>query len=102
MISGANEKELELYSSLEPSVYFNYYTELIDAFETTGTFTEKLEKDEYFVMGDNRNNSTDSRYFGPISKNDMLGKVVLHVEHGQTLFNAIWKSIFCINVVKYF
>ncbi len=40
---------------------------------TQQSFT--IGKDEIFVLGDNRNNSYDSRYFGPILKSDVFGKV---------------------------
>lgn len=33
-------------------------------------------KDELFVMGDNRNHSSDSRYIGCIKQNSVLGKVI--------------------------
>jgi len=35
-----------------------------------------IGKNEYFVMGDNRNYSTDSRIFGTIPRQSILGKVV--------------------------
>lgn len=49
-----------------------------------GTLTEPdgkwiLSSDEYFMMGDNRENSNDSRVFGPIEKRFVLGKVIATV-----------------------
>lgn len=34
-----------------------------------------LDTDEYFVLGDNRNNSSDSRIYGPFKKDEILGKI---------------------------
>ena len=37
----------------------------------------KIENGKFFVAGDNTKSSTDSRIFGVISKNHILGKVIL-------------------------
>lgn len=37
-----------------------------------------LKNDEYYVLGDNRPISLDSRYFGSVKKENITGKVVAH------------------------
>jgi signal peptidase I len=38
-----------------------------------------LKPDHYWVMGDNRDNSKDSRVFGPITKNNIVGRVFFRI-----------------------
>lgn len=35
-----------------------------------------LSENEYFVIGDNVNESKDSRYIGPVNKSEIIGRVV--------------------------
>jgi signal peptidase I len=44
-----------------------------DSFETT------LKDDEYFVMGDNRTGSADSRIWGPLPEEDIVGRPVIRL-----------------------
>jgi signal peptidase I len=39
----------------------------------------RIPANDYFVMGDNRTDSCDSRYWGPISKSLIVGKVEVRV-----------------------
>lgn len=60
----------------------NYGMEVIKP-ETIGRAAEpiELEDDEYFVMGDNRNNSSDSRtdMVGNITRENIIGKAWLRI-----------------------
>ena len=38
-----------------------------------------LGDDEYFILGDNRPISKDSRYFGPVKKDEIIGKVIFRL-----------------------
>ncbi len=44
---------------------------------TGGTTEITLSQDQYFVLGDNRANSSDSRVWGPLPKYDVVGKVLI-------------------------
>jgi len=45
--------------------------------KTNGTRKVVLGEDEYYVLGDNRPASSDSRSFGPIKKEKVIGKVLI-------------------------
>ncbi len=44
-------------------------------------FTMKLGPLDYFVLGDNRRTSADSRSFGAVQPHDIIGRVLLHIPH---------------------
>lgn len=43
--------------------------------ETRNNVKVKLDPNEYFVMGDNRLHSSDSRYWGPVNRSLITGRV---------------------------
>ena len=73
-------KEGKVYVNGKPLEEIANVTETIN----TGLADEtiKLGKDEYFVLGDNRNNSEDSRYsnVGNVKKADIVGKAWIRLK----------------------
>jgi signal peptidase I len=47
--------------------------------QTSDFPAQKIAKDKYWVMGDNRGNSKDSRVFGPIDKSLIVGRSFIRV-----------------------
>lgn len=47
--------------------------------DTNDSFTLALEESEYFVMGDNRMHSSDSRVWGPLERKFIVGKTLVRL-----------------------
>lgn len=56
---------------VEPRIYFS-----TPKYEGHQEYPVKLGRDECFVLSDSRIGGTDSRYFGPVNRNEILGTVI--------------------------
>ncbi len=52
-------------------------------------FSIELGEDEYFVMGDNRNFSSDSRIWGPVPRKNIIGRVIIKLSAFDFLSNLL-------------
>jgi len=43
----------------------------------------KLKQNEFFILADSRNGSEDSRYYGTVHKNEILGKIMLVIRRNN-------------------
>ena len=58
--------------------------------------SKSFEMDYYFMMGDNRQYSNDSRYFGPVPEENIIGKAVLvlfNFHNGKFKWNRWFNNI---------
>ena len=72
---GINENEIKIYNVENPEG-FKLSEELYipENTITTGTYTRELKNDEYYVLGDNRIASADSRVWGVLEKHFIVGR----------------------------
>ena len=64
-INGHNVTEMNVF----------YYTSQFEG-DAVPQFPVKLGEDEYFVMGDRRDQAYDSRVFGPVKQSEIIGTVI--------------------------
>lgn len=87
------------FDPLNPISYNNFYknfapyivNDLLPESERKASIT--ISEDCYFVMGDNRNNSSDSRAFGEVMFDDICGNVRIQVKYGDSLWESIFKAL---------
>lgn len=68
----------EVIEYKDNSLYVNgEFIETLIEFEETSDFYYELNDEEYYIMGDNRDISKDSRILGAFTREDIIGKVDL-------------------------
>lgn len=77
-VVGLPEESVEIHGG-RVSVNGSALHESYASGSTTPDSITILGSNEYFVLGDNRASSTDSRAFGPILKSDIIGKIILNL-----------------------
>lgn len=72
----------KVYVNGTPIDESNYLDQTVNTYLYSGSVIEfpyQVPEDYYFMMGDNRVNSKDSRVFGPIPRKDIIAKAGLRI-----------------------
>ncbi len=69
------EGKIKLYNDIHPNGMIIDESGYLSQDFTAGSVTATLKPEEYFLLGDNRAVSLDSRYFGPVQRSAIVGRV---------------------------
>jgi len=72
--------QVVIYNESDPDGMFldeEYLPEDLRTYSFTDEKPVEIGTNEYFLMGDNRSSSKDSRSFGPVGKSFIVGRVIL-------------------------
>ena len=73
---------------------YKHYTQIDEGLKQNQNYSFTVPQNSVYCLGDNRNNSTDSRHYGSFDLKNIEGEIVLHIPYGKTIFFAIWHKIF--------
>lgn len=73
------DNQVTIFNEGNPAGFILEETYLAPEQKTLGTMTTKLDDNEYFVLGDNRLQSSDSRRWGPVNRGLIMGRAFLRL-----------------------
>ncbi|MEK7473669.1 MAG: signal peptidase I [Patescibacteria group bacterium] len=70
-----SEGKVRIYNETHPNGILLDESVYLDQDFTAATQTVTLKADQYYLLGDNRSSSLDSRFFGPVDRSRVVGRV---------------------------
>jgi len=103
LINNGQIRNVFVYEETLPN---NVSYETFDMGNTRADNTSEIfiPKDSYFFMGDNRDNSKDSRFVGSVPKNNLVGKaqIIFFATEGGSTILEFWRWPFDIQIDRLF